>query len=83
MAATMEDYLRLADKAEYLAALLAEVNAAADTLHVPIPQQLARAWADIMTWPDLIRAEGARRTGTWPDPPIPRHDEDPDPQETP
>lgn len=75
-----EDYDALAAKAEHVRMATIELSDAADRLHVPIPQALARAWADLLTWPDQIREVGARRTGTWTGP-LERADEDPDREE--
>jgi hypothetical protein len=77
-----EDYDALAAKAEHVRMATIELSDEADKLHVPIPQALARAWADLLTWPDQIREVGARRAGTWVEPIMERADEPPpDPEE--
>jgi hypothetical protein len=73
----LEAYNLLADQWAYIATLVEQASRDADMLMVPIPQALARATADILTFPTQIREVGARRTGTWGDPPAERHDEEP------
>jgi hypothetical protein len=79
LAATQEAYEELASKVEYVNSLVAEVNATADRLHVPIPQSLARGMAALLVFPSEIRQIGARRAGAWTDPPTTKHDEPEEP----
>jgi hypothetical protein len=57
----LEAYNELARRWERIRLDIIEASAQADTLMVPVPQTLARANADILAFPDQIRAEGARR----------------------
>lgn len=67
---TQQDYEDLARQVEYIFSLIVQMNTVASNLHVPIPQDLARAWAHMGTaWPREIREVGARRAGTWVDTP--------------
>jgi hypothetical protein len=75
LAATPQAYEDLARQVEWIISHAGEMFATADTLHMPIPQLFARAWAEFMGWPAQIRETGARRAGTWTDPPFERHDE--------
>jgi hypothetical protein len=55
------EYEELARKVEWIFSLVAEVNAAANDLHVPIPQSMARVWAEWgVTYPAQIREVGKR-----------------------
>jgi hypothetical protein len=79
---TVQDYEELARKVEYVNSLVAEVNATADALRVPIPQSLARGMADLLVFPAEIRQVGARRAGMWVEPIMERADEPPpDPED--
>lgn len=69
MADRIEAILELASKAEAVRMAVIELNAACDNLHIPIPQGLARGWADLLVFPGQIRAVAERlTTGTPPTP---------------
>ena len=66
-------YEELAEQWAYIAALIQRASQDADRLHVPIPQALARANADVLTFPAMIREVGQRRDAPWVE--LQRHDE--------
>jgi hypothetical protein len=64
LAATPQAYDQLIAKAEQVRTAVIELNAMCDTLKIPIPQRLAMAWADVLTFPDHIRKVAAARAAT-------------------
>lgn len=75
--ATMQDYEDFARQVEYVFSLHFELHSRADTLEIPIPQDLAIALSKAAkTYPAEVREVGARRLGIWVDPPTERHDEE-------
>jgi hypothetical protein len=59
---TMRDYDTLIAKAEQVRTAVIELNAMCDTHRIPIPQRLAWAWADVLTFPDYVRKVAEARS---------------------
>ena len=57
-------YNELAADYEYVASLLVQANSRADMLGRTVPETVA----DVLTFPGVVRGEGARRAGTQPNP---------------
>lgn|GEM_PF-4048351 len=80
MATAQSDYLALADRWDRWLVDTNTLLSDSSMLGVPPPNLVDYAYAALLHYPQQIRETGARRAGTWTDPPTTRHDEPEDDQ---